>query len=273
MKKRLLVVGGERYWHEHLPEYEVVYCRLQGSQWLLEGGQLFMGNGASRVAVDGVFWRVGAVTPEPWHRHVLELLRLSGVPCVNPAEALLRGHDKLSVLAELRGLGIPVVPVTIAVGAEALTMARPVVPSVLKLGNLHGGTGKARIQSASEWTELVDLAAASREYAMVEPFIDYARDVRCIRVGERFWAMARHGTDWKVNRGVVEPRLIATPGPVQALTEAIAHRLGADVLGVDFLEDRGGGWHVLECNDPPGLTGFPPDVQQATAEVVRRALG
>ena len=49
---------------------------------------------------------------------------------------------------------------------------------------------------------------------------------------------------------------------------AMAH-LGADILGLDFLETRDG-WVLLECNDTPGLSGFPEEVRIALASLLLR---
>ncbi len=67
---------------------------------------VFDASGGFRV--DAVLWRVGAIKPQPEQHHVLELIRMAGVPCFNPAAVHLRGCDRLSILNELREAGLPV---------------------------------------------------------------------------------------------------------------------------------------------------------------------
>jgi ribosomal protein S6--L-glutamate ligase len=53
--------------------------------------------------------------------------------------------------------------------------------------------------------------------------------------------------------------------------KAMAH-LGADVLGLDFLQTRHGDYVLLESNDIPGLAGFPDAVKHAIADQMRAKL-
>jgi ribosomal protein S6--L-glutamate ligase len=269
--KNLVVVGGERFWHEYLPEWRVIYCRLQMSSWILEGNDLFISTGSGLARVDAVLWRVGVIAAEAWHRGVLDLIRLAGVPCVNAAATLQRGFDKLSMHAEMAEAGLPVIRGQVAVGPRSLELIRPHVPCVLKVGNFHGGLGKARALDTEQWNEVADLAAIVEDYKVIEPFIDYAADVRCLMVDENIWCLKRENSDWKVNRGVVSPELIEPPTALAEWTKKAGHHLGASVLGLDFLQTREGDWILLECNDVPGLTGFPDVTRQAVAGCLRRA--
>jgi len=269
--RNLAVVGGERYWHELFPDWQVTYCRLQATPWLLRQGELFIQGESGLKPVHAVLWRVGVVKPEPWHRAVLDLIRLSKVPCVNSAESLLRGWDKLSMHAEMTRAGLPVMPSSIAVGPDALSLLQPDLPCVIKVGNHHGGLGKARAQTAEQWKDLVDLAALSQDYTVAEPFIDYTADVRCVAVAGNVWCMRRDNEDWKVNRGTVIPQLIDPPDELARWTLAAAQHLGSILVGLDFLQSRDGVWHLLECNDVPGLTGFPNAVRMAVATALEQA--
>jgi len=177
----------------------VHHRRLQTSRWLYHDDQLWVFDATGSVRVEAVPWRVGAIRPHPGHRTVLELIRRARVPCVNPAAVLLRGYDRLSMLNELREAGLPVPTMTIALGEERLDRFEPPLPAVVKVGNYHGGYGKARPRDAEEWANVKDLSFATEEYVTVEPYIAYTRDIRCLAVGEQLWAMARRGRFWKAN--------------------------------------------------------------------------
>ena len=106
------------------------------------------------------------------------------------------------------------------------------------------------------------------DYVTVEPFIDYVRDIRCMAVGERIWAMSRRGRSWRANVQTRATDLIEPPREMATQTHAIMAHLGADVLGIDFLERADGSFVVLESNDIPGVLGWPRSVIEAIAERV-----
>ncbi len=262
----ITVINGAYDWRPHFPGCNVVQTYLGRSRWVLEKGQLWIVDAQGSHRPDGVLWRLGAVPPEPMHRTCLEMLRLSGVPCVNNAKTLLRGYDRLGMLAELEAAGLPVIEFDCVVGEGALDMVEPQLPVVLKVGNLHGGLGKARAMNTGQWQELTSLANTHTSYTTIEPFIDYVRDVRCLAVGEQMWAMERRSANWKANVGTAHYEVISPPKPLVQWTRQAMHHLDADVLGLDYLESEDGQWHLLESNDIPGVLGFPSRVPEAIAQ-------
>jgi len=261
----VIVVNGERDWEAYFPDADVRRCRLQTAQWQATEQGLFLLDERGQTRVNGVLWRVGAIRPAPLHRAVLDLIRLTGTPCVNPAATLQRGFDRLSMLAEMRSIGLPLLPQSIVIGPDLLERLDPALPAVLKIGNYHAGYGKARVPNRETWADLRDLTFAADDYVTVEPFIDYVRDVRCLAVGEEVWAMERRSGTWKANRDTQEAVLIHPPEELEAYTRTAMRHLGADILGLDFLEDASGRFFLLETNDIPGLTGFPPSIRDRLA--------
>ncbi len=67
------------------------------------------------------------------------------------------------------------------------------------MGNLHGGHGKALVRSKAEGFEVADLLFAAKDDAVVELYIDDRRDVRCLALRDRCWAMTRAGAEWKAH--------------------------------------------------------------------------
>ncbi|QQR41988.1 hypothetical protein JKA73_22940 [Myxococcus xanthus] len=265
MKSHIAVINGEQYWRSWFPEHEVIAVRLQDASWVLKEGTLWCITREAATPIGGVLWRVGAIRPDPRHRTVLDLIRLSGVPCVNPAAALARCHDRLAMLAEMREAGLPVIPFNAALGDEMVRrIARP-APFVVKVGNHHGGYGKALVRNDAEWSDLADLLFAANDYAVVEPFIDYRRDVRCLAIGDQFWAMAREGAGWKANVQTRKHQVIDPPPQLVDFTRRAREQLRADIVALDFLEAQDGQYLLLECNDTPGLSGFPESLRAALA--------
>ena len=189
---------------------------------------------------------------------------MAGIPCLNPAAVLLRGYDRLSMLNELREAGLPVQTFSVALGERVLDLLHPDFPAVLKVGNFHGGFGKIRVENERQWADARDMAFITSDYATLEDYIDYARDIRCLAVGDQIWAMARRGVTWKANTQTQEYQLILARQLAEWTRKAIDH-LQADVLALDFLEKHDGSYVLLESNDIPGFSGFPTTVREAVA--------
>jgi len=122
MNETLIVINGEDFWDEFFPDFEVHHIRLQASRWLFHEDKLtaFNVEAGKAVRVDRVLWRGAPVRPYQNHQTVLEMIRLAGIPCLNPASTLLRNVHRLSMLAELREIGLPVVPFSAMVGSHIL---------------------------------------------------------------------------------------------------------------------------------------------------------
>ncbi len=271
--KTLLVVGGVFDFSPDFPELNVVHRPLNEAKWLLgEDNTLHFLDRNGALRVDGVLWRVGAIRAKNAHRHALELIRLAKVPCVNSAQTLLRGFERLSMLAELREVGVATVPFSVALGERVLEAIEPQLPCVLKIGNWHGGVGKAKLESRESWLDARDLALAGDDYATTEPFIEYRRDVRVLVVGSAMWAMERQASAWKVNRGTAKTKIIQAPDELANWTKRVQLHLNADILGLDWIESNEGKWTCLESNDVPGLAGWPDDVRRALVEKVRERM-
>ncbi len=266
--KNILVINGETDWQEYFPGYEVHQRRVQNCSWLYHQDTLWVFDTDGGLRVDAVLWRVGAIKPQPAHRHALELIRMAAIPCLNPASVLLKGYDRLSMLNELREAGLPVQPFSIALGERILDLINPIFPAVLKAGNFHGGFGKMRVESAEQWADARDMLFITNDYVTIEIYIDYARDIRCLTVGEQIWAMARRGAGWKANTQTQEYQVIPVPEQLALYTRKAREHVQAEVLALDFLEQRDGSYLLLESNDIPGFSGFPRTVREAVATLL-----
>lgn len=192
---------------------------------------------------------------------------------MNPSRVLLRGYDRLSMLNDLREAGLPVQTFSVALGERVLDLLHPDFPTVLKVGNFHGGFGKMRVVDAEQWADAKDMAFITEDYVTLEPYVDYVRDIRCLAVGEQVWAMTRRGVSWKANSQTQEYRIIPVPPQLEDHTRRAMNHLQADVLALDFLERHDGSYVLLESNDIPGFSGFPVTIREAVAQCLRGKLG
>jgi len=270
--KNIIVVNGEVDWPEYFPGYIVHYRRIQQCSWLYHEGALWVFDTSGGQRVDAVLWRVGAIKPHPSQRSALELIRMAGAPCVNPARVLLRGYDRLSMLNDLREAGLPVQTFSVALGELVLDLLHPDFPTVLKVGNFHGGFGKMRVEDTEQWADAKDMTFITEDYVTLKPYVDYVRDIRCLAVGKQVWAMTRRGVSWKANLQTQECKIISVLLQLEKYTRRAMNYLQADVLALDFLEKDDGSYVLLESNDIPGFSGFPVTVREAVAQRLRIKL-
>lgn len=197
--KKILVVNGEKYWQALLPEFEVTRKSIQHSSWILKDGKLYVTDAEGVISPDGILWRVGAIKPTAIQTTALNLIELANIPCINSAQALKIGFDRLSMLARLKNQGFPVIHFSVVTNSFHLNNVKRSFPFVVKVGNYHGGYGKVLVQNEKGWQDIKDLLFVTEDYITIEPFIDYKRDIRYIAINKKVWAMSRQGKYWKAN--------------------------------------------------------------------------
>lgn len=270
--KTILVVNGETSWEGYFRDFKVERKLIQTSEWLLKNGKLVVLDEEGIVEPDLILWRLGAIKPEPKHRTVLEIIRHSGVPCVNDAATLLQGYDRLGMLQVLKSCGLPVIPFEVASSASQLKNIGMPFPFVVKAGNYHGGFGKALVENEKQWQDIKDVLHMSSDYVTVEKFIHYDRDIRYLACGDKVWAMARKGKFWKANVETTDFILIEPEEELTMQVKKLQAALNAELIAIDVLETKTGEQFVVEYNDIPGLRGFPEEVRKELVACVLKKL-
>ncbi len=267
--KKVLVVNGEKYWQELLPEFEVAQKAIQDSSWILRNGKLFVVDSDGVIEPDGILWRVGAIKPTAIQTTALNLIELSGIPCVNPAETLKIGFDRLSMLAAMKKQGLPVIDFNVVTKSTHLKSIKADFPFVVKVGNFHGGFGKVLVEDEKKWQDIKDLLFITESYITIEPYIKYVRDIRYIVINDKVWAMSRKGKFWKANVATTD---FTELEPLKELSDKLIKlqkELGADILAIDILEEENGRLHIVEYNDIPGLSGFTDELKYELASTLK----
>jgi ribosomal protein S6--L-glutamate ligase len=264
------VVNGESWWQEYLPNARVEQKKIQATDWLLKGGELYAVDASGVCKPDKILWRVGAIRPEQKHKTALDLIQLSGVPCVNSAAVLSRGYDRLTMLMAMKECDLPVIPFNAATQSIQLKNIEIPFPFVVKAGNYHGGFGKVLVEDEGKWQDIKDLLFISSDYVTVEPFIRYERDIRYLAIGDRIWVMARRGKFWKANVQTTDFVLTDPDPALAAQARRLKEFLKADIVAIDVLEEKDGTCHFVEYNDIPGLSGFPEEVKTELATCLLR---
>lgn len=257
----ILVINGEAYWQDFLPNYKVEQKKIQTTEWLLKDKQLFAIDQNGVCKPDKILWRVGAIRPSIKHKTVLDIIQLSGIQCVNSIHVLSKGFDRLTMLNVLIECNFPLIPFNIATTSTQLKNIEIPFPFVVKAGNYHGGFGKVLIDNEEKWQDIKDLLFISEDYITIEPFINYDRDIRYLAVGNKVWAMARKGKFWKANVQTTDFVIIELEESLVEQTKKLQNFLKADIVAIDILEEKNGNRFFVEYNDIPGLSGFPDEVK------------
>ncbi|MFG1882350.1 RimK family alpha-L-glutamate ligase [Micromonospora sp. NPDC049102] len=188
-----------------------------------------------------------------------------GVIGVNSASAIETCADKWHTSIALRAAGLPTPRTALAATPEAALSALAAIgyPAVVK--PLVGSWGRLVTTVPDP-----DLARTVLEYVAALPgpqaHIVYVqeyvrkpdRDIRVVVVGgEVLGAVYRYSADWRTNvaRGARTERCALTDRIVELATTAAA-AVGADLAGVDLVEDETGRLYVLEVNSGVEFAGF-----------------
>jgi ribosomal protein S6--L-glutamate ligase len=255
----ILVVGGDQKAFDS-EDYAVIHAISFAVELVYHQHKLCLVHNARLVKISSVIWRAELESIGQHERAVLEIIRRSGIPCINTAKCLLDNNDRVASKTTLREAGLPIVEDDIIKGKMAFLHYQPRFPCVLKIGDNHGGFGKARVNSNAEWEDVMDLAAVSRDYVCIEPFIKYIRDVRYLLVIGETFAIERVPSIWKANVNPTAVNNIAIDQELESLARRAANALGASVIGVDFIQDQEGRWWLLEANLIPGLDGYSENI-------------
>lgn len=228
--------------------------------------------------VDGTAWEGPGVVVNREVGHFRALyaagaLESAGVTVVNSAAATHLAGDKWHTSAALLSRGLPTPRTAIALQTEAALKALDEIgyPAVIK--PLVGSWGRlvTKVPDPATAVAVLEHVAAlpspqSHVVYLQELVAKADRDIRVVVVGgQALGATYRRGADWRTNvaRGAVSEPCPLSPDHVR-LAVAAAEAVGADIAGVDLIEDADGKLTVLEVNDRVEFRGF----QQAHGSAV-----
>ncbi|MCW1843236.1 ATP-grasp domain-containing protein [Prosthecomicrobium hirschii] len=191
---------------------------------------------------------------------ILHALVASGCTVWNRPRAIEACVDKsmTSLMIARAGLPTPATWVTESRETAAAILAELGGPLVLK--PLFGAQGKglALVRDPAELPPPEAVAGLYYLQRFVGPSEGGFRDHRVLVSGGRvIAAMRRHGETWitNVHQGGRPEAWAADPAATE-LALAAAQAVGADLAGVDLIEDGAGGYMVLEVNSMPAWTGL-----------------
>ena len=177
-----------------------------------------------------------------------------GVRVLNPPAAIVAGHDKLVTARCLRQARVAH-PWTTHVFGET----PPLVPLPLVLKPRFGSWGEGvhrcttRAESEHRFRELGARGWALRQGILVQELVETtSSDLRVVVAGGRIVGATERVAapgEWRTNVALGGMRRTARiTAEAGAIALAAAAAVGADLVGVDLLSRRGGGWTVIEVN-------------------------
>jgi [lysine-biosynthesis-protein LysW]--L-2-aminoadipate ligase len=198
-------------------------------------------------------------------RYAALALEATGTAVINSAAAIETCGDKWSTSVALHRAGVRTPRTVLALTPEAAAEAigRLGYPVVVKPLASSWGRRVALLRDADAAEAVLEHCAAlpspQAHVIYLQQFIDKpARDIRVVVVaGEPIAAAYRHSAHWRTN---VARGAVSRPCPLTAdlarLAVAAAAAVGADIAGVDVVEDRDGGLYVLEVNSGVEFSGL-----------------
>ncbi len=205
-------------------------------------------------------------------RYAAWMLEAEGSRVLNGARAIEVCGDKWHTSMALHTAGLPTPRTALALTPEASLDALELIgyPAVLK--PLTGSWGRLvtrlddRDQAAAVLEYVAALPSPQAHLGYLQQLIPADRDIRVIVIGGvAIGASYRRGNGWRSNvaRGASSERCELGP-ELAKLAVSAADAVGAEIAGVDLIEDATGRQLVLEVNSGVEFSGF----QQAHGSAV-----
>lgn len=206
-------------------------------------------------------------------QYAASLFERAGARVLNSSRAIETCGDKWRCSVVLAEAGVPTVRTALALTPESALDAIDAIgyPAVVK--PLVGSWGRLvtaipdRDVAGTVMEYVQALPGPQSHVVYVQQMIPKAdRDIRVVVVaGRAIGATYRRSADWRTNvaRGAISEPCALTP-EISGLASAAAQAAGADIAGVDLIEDVEGALTVLEVNHGVEFSGF----QAALGDVV-----
>jgi RimK family alpha-L-glutamate ligase len=227
------------------PGVELVIMPPTGTLGLLGPGDAALARLDVLPSLDGIepgIWEIGRLEAE-------------GVHVFNRLRALLATHDKLQTSRSLQAASVPHPRTAHMIAARAIAPIEP--PVVVKPRFGSWGRDVTLCQTRAELKACVEELSGRtwfrRQGVLVQELIPpLGHDLRLVVAGGRVVGAVRRNAaegEWRTNVALgAERETTAPPRAAREIAVAAADAVEGDLVGIDLMPTRDGGWVVIEVN-------------------------
>jgi len=202
------------------------------------------------------------------YRNTLLGFQFGGVPCINSLESIYNFQDKPWVHSHLldiqRRLGkeaFPLIGQTYYPDHRDMdTMTSPPFPCVVKVGHAHGGLGKVKVESETNYKDLAGVVAVSGQYCTVEEYVDAKYQLHVFKLGPHYRALTvSHCCDcrrkslsenWKTKLGQATMEEVRVEERYKYWIDQVSEMFGGlDLCSLEAVVAKDGQEVIIEVND------------------------
>lgn len=185
-----------------------------------------------------------------------QLLGLIDVPSINSMDSFYLCLHKPMIYSKLLAVqkrvgaqAFPLIPQTYYSSFKAWAFHDD-FPLVVKIGTLHAGLGKARIENQDQWDDLKSIVATQGRYATAEPCITWDYDFRVQKIGNHYRAFRRFSSNWKGQSLDNKDEDIEVTEQLRSWVDLAAEALGMEICALDGVHDlKADRFWIIELND------------------------
>ncbi|KAH0787502.1 Synapsin, ATP binding domain containing protein [Histomonas meleagridis] len=200
---------------------------------------------------------IGVLGTKPDYRNVLYGFMHANIPMINAFSSIVCDLDRPLMIGCLKSIekrlgsdNFPVIPQYYYSEPREMFIT-PSIPYVLKVSYSHAGYGKTRINNSSELDDVKSILHLHHDYAMAEPFITSAYEVRIVFIAPDYYrAHKRTAMEWKVNYGMSNERedIDMTPKYKMWIDEIRKAFPDMETFCIDSIVAEDGKEYILEVN-------------------------
>ncbi|ELP85586.1 synapsin-3, putative [Entamoeba invadens IP1] len=177
------------------------------------------------------------------------------IPSVNTLESLYNCLEKPVIYSKLlkihKELGdkFPLIPQTYYPSWTSMNFNTG-FPLVAKLGTVHAGFGKMKLENQEDFDDLVSLVAMQDRYITTEPYIKWDYDFRIQKIGNHYRAFQRVSSCWKGKGMNQTDNDVPLSEDYKRYVDLASNALGMDICALDGIHDPVTNKnYIIELND------------------------
>lgn len=224
-----------------------------------EGSLFYLDSDQNWLNVDVVIWRSQFDADFQTESKLLDIICLSNVRCINPVSSIINYSRNIPMYKAIQDAGLNSLKREVFMGPSSGYLVTPELssPKILKVGDHHSGFGKSIIRNQESYQDTIDMVVLLNDFYTMEPYIRYKQDIRVTLIGDKLYINERVPSMWKANVcpiAVKDIPLSEIDEEIIEGTKRLAEKIGASVLGADWLLGEDGQWYIIEANMSPGLS-------------------